>query len=697
MNLLAACLAVAALAFASDRAPHMPMPVVYWNSAEHGWRAKPVLASRLLDPTSRPGTWTIRGNGKLTFPEDRGPMEIRRLRVDVDLHFPRPATGNGNGLPRVNLRRAFPGEDWSAYNRLSFWVRADIAGFPVLSLGVVLRNDGKEKVPDVYQREGLHYVTIPHGRWTRVQWEITPLARDKVVAIEFSPWVNKRLADPADRFAFEIGRLELERVPPDHYEGWNVAPGRIAFSHSGYQPGTAKTALASGLTAREFTVLRDDTGEPVWRGPVSTVQTRLGEFQRLDFSGLRAPGAYTIEAGSVRTRTFRIGPDAWRDSIWKTINFFYGERCGMAIPGIHEACHRDWQAVQGNRKIVMNGGWHDAGDLSQGLVNTAEATYAMFALAERTPDPALRARLIEEARWGLDWVLKVRFEGGYRIGFASMNLWTNGIIGDADDRTREALNNPNVNYLAATAEGIAYRVLKDADPQLAARALRTAEDDWRQAVVGRETPENLSTPAFAATEMELAAVGVLASVELYRATGGQVYADKARELARVVMDSQQRTYVGSRYPMTGFFYNGPDKKGIFRQFHRANDQAPAVAMAALCEAFPDHADWIRWYATAALYGEYQKRAAATTEPWSVLPAYIYRDDEWKTIPERDRYESSREAFREQVLRGMPMGDGYYLRAFPVWFARRGNYGVLLSQAKGLSAAARLGRTGDPAA
>jgi hypothetical protein len=38
---------------------------------------------------------------------------------------------------------------------------------------------------------------------------------------------------------------------------------------------------------------------------------------------------------------------------------------------------------------------------------------------------------------------------------------------------------------------------------------------------------------------------------------------------------------------------------------------------------------------------------------------------------------------------MPMGDGWYLRAFPVWFARRGNYGPFLSQAKALSAAARL--------
>jgi hypothetical protein len=42
-----------------------------------------------------------------------------------------------------------------------------------------------------------------------------------------------------------------------------------------------------------------------------------------------------------------------------------------------------------------------------------------------------------------------------------------------------------------------------------------------------------------------------------------------------------------------------------------------------------------------------------------------------------------------------MGEGWYLRAFPVWFARRGNFGILLSQAKSLATAARL--RGDGAA
>jgi hypothetical protein len=51
--------------------------------------------------------------------------------------------------------------------------------------------------------------------------------------------------------------------------------------------------------------------------------------------------------------------------------------------------------------------------------------------------------------------------------------------------------------------------------------------------------------------------------------------------------------------------------------------------------------------------------------------------------------ATRDAYREQVLAGTPMGDDWYLRAFPVWFARKGNYGVLLSQAKALAAAARM--------
>jgi hypothetical protein len=674
----------------------MPMSIRFEDSAEFRWLNKPVAESKVLDNMSDAKTWQIQGQANGTWLEAAPPLNMPALRIDMQMFRGQPPPTR-NALSAVNLKRTFPGEDWSRYNRISLWIRPELSGFPMLPLEIVLHNDGKEKVPDVYHREGIHYVTLQDRKWQHVVWEITPLARDKVTSLDINYWVNKRLPDPDDKVAFEIAGLELQIVEPDHFEGWEVAPGRISFSHTGYQTGSSKSAVASGLAARDFQLILLDNNaqaEVVFSKPVAVRNTRLGQFQLMDFSEVRDPGTYVIQAGETRTRPFHIGDNVWSGTIWKAINFFFGERCGFAVPGSHDVCHRDWQATLGDKKIVMNGGWHDAGDLSQGLVNTGEAVYAMFALAEclaaTGQDPDLLSRVVDEARWGLDWVLKVRFDGGYRIGFAGMNIWTNGILGDEDDRSRQALNNPNVNYIAAAAEAIAWRVLKQTDAALAARSLRTAEDDWRYAIAGKEGPETWSTPAFAATPVELAGIGILASLELYRDTSKQQYADKALELARVVVKSQQKTYVGSQLPLAGFFYTGPDKQALFHEFHRGNDQAPIVAMARLCQALPGHPDWMRWYSVVALYSEYQKSAARSTEPYGVLPAYVYRDNEYLQVPENGAmYQATRQAYREQVLRGMPMGGGYYLKAFPVWFARRGNYGVLLSQAKALSTAAHL--------
>jgi hypothetical protein len=59
------------------------------------------------------------------------------------------------------------------------------------------------------------------------------------------------------------------------------------------------------------------------------------------------------------------------------------------------------------------------------------------------------------------------------------------------------------------------------------------------------------------------------------------------------------------------------------------------------------------------------------------------------IPTGALHMATRAAYRAQVLEGTAMGEGWYLRAFPVWFARRGNFGILLSQAKALATISRL--------
>ena len=145
------------------------MPIDFRNSAEFGWLRKPVHASRLLDDMTRPDTWRFTGTGTIGFPAEPRLGDMRVLRVDMRMYttIPAPTT---NRLSSVNLRRAFEGEDWRQYNRLSMWIKPEVSGFPMLPLQIVLHNDGAEKVPDRYNREGTHYVTLAKDGWQQVVW-----------------------------------------------------------------------------------------------------------------------------------------------------------------------------------------------------------------------------------------------------------------------------------------------------------------------------------------------------------------------------------------------------------------------------------------------------------------------------------------------------------------------------------------------
>jgi hypothetical protein len=81
------------------------------------------------------------------------------------------------------------------------------------------------------------------------------------------------------------------------------------------------------------------------------------------------------------------------------------------------------------------------------------------------------------------------------------------------------------------------------------------------------------------------------------------------------------------------------------------------------------------------------------EPYAVLPAAVYRESEARLIPESKNWTplraADRDAYVQEVRRGIPLGGENYLRRFPVWFDFRGNSSVLLSQAKALSAAGQL--------
>jgi hypothetical protein len=180
------------------QAPRMPMPIQFEDSAEFRWLIKPVMESKVLDDMSHAKAWQVQGQANASWLAPTPPLKLAAVRIEMQMFRDQPPPSR-NGLSAVSIKRSFPGEDWSSYNRISLWIRPELSGFPMLPLEIVLHNDGKEKVPDIYRREGIHYVTLQDRKWQHVVREVTPLARDKVTYLDINYWVNKRLPDPDDK------------------------------------------------------------------------------------------------------------------------------------------------------------------------------------------------------------------------------------------------------------------------------------------------------------------------------------------------------------------------------------------------------------------------------------------------------------------------------------------------------------------
>ena len=675
--------------------PRRPLQAKLEDGAEYRWLNKKILDSRLLDGMEDLSSWSFKGEGEMNLSDAYKKDGQHSLEIRSTSNIAR-IDGSGEWEDLIATRK-FPGEDWRKYNRISLWVYADVAGAPALAASLTLHNEGAHLLPDQYNEGRDESLLLNNHAWTHLVWEIAPLDRDKVTALDFAYSLPKMLPDPGDHTILYIDQLELQTVVPDHVEGWDVAAGKIAFSHSGYTVGSTKSAIASDLTAHDFSVIDQATGKAVFTRPVEEKKAGLGAYQILDFSELQKPGTYQIRAGRELTRPFVIGDDAWNSSVWKAINFMYSERCGTVIPGIHGICHQDDYTLHGDKRIVINGGYHDAGDLTA-TGNVTGMTYALLSYAERLQqqdtDPALRDRLLEEAKWGLAWILKTSFGDGYRSTGQLISYWTNGIMGDADDRSGQAVNDPEWNFRVAADEALAARVLKNTDPGLANRSLATAKEDWQYAVTGLKNAPSSPEVYGAKDELELISFGAIASVDLFRATGEKQYADEAITLGNLILQSQERKLQPWSIPVTGYFYSNPKRENLFHRFHIGEEEQPVVALSHLCDAFPENEDWIKWYAAIVLHSRYYQQAVATFDaPYEVLPAAIYRESEVRLIPQDEKWRplraADRESYLNQVHRGVPLGGDYYLRRFPVWFNFRGNSSILLSEAKALSTAAQI--------
>ena len=521
---------------------------------------------------------------------------------------------------------------------------------------------------------------LENHKWNKVYWEIPHVRRDKVIALELRYRTQGNQRDMTDTVKYYFDELYLEKVEqPEHYEGWNVAPGHIAHNHVGYATGFPKTAVSSDLSASRFSLIDANTQEVVLEKPIAVKETRQGTFQVMEFSEFERPGTYVLKVEDVQTRPFRIASfnDLNKDNLIKVLNFFYTQRCGTEVPGRHSACHSDVMITHDDKSIVTNGGWHDAGDLSQNTMHTADGVYNFCLLSEKLQDtdPELSDRLLEEAKWGLDWLLKTRFGDGYRVYWATMDFWTDGIIGTADDRSpvvpRETMGGTfslaPLNFHGARAQAKAATLLMDNDPIFANYALKCAKEDWD---FGTENIDEMN--------LAIASIALNASLSLYEATKDDKYKNAAITYGDYIVQCQQQDNLSDEVSIKGFFYPNSKRENLpFPRSIGGDEKYIVTGLVGLLQAFPDHENLKQWESAIRLYGEYCKDIAAFTDPYFMLPAGIYDLKDAK-----DKIEEAK------IKNGARLSDRYYLRNFPVWTTGRGNSSALLSKAIGLAAVAR---------
>lgn len=657
------------------------------------WYKKKVLKSREL-PLAEDFT-ALRHTGPGSIHIDRQVTISGKgsIRLDTPASLGKKNPTNRN-YATPEIIRPLNRENLQEYNRFSVWVYVDAPGVYLTFAGFTLYNEGEKVMPTPGRFEGQHFETVYPNQWQHIVWEMPDLYRDCVTGFSVNIMLAGAPAGANEKMSFYIDDMRIEKVEAENSRGFDLRKNAIAYSHSGYKLDARKQALVQNVKQDTFYLCDAATGQTVYQGtgiPQHKDKKQDKGFLLLDFSDFNTPGQYTISIGDIHSKPFPIGNSAYLSTAWHTLNFFFSERCGFDQPGIHQECHQDvFMYHPDGRSISVSGGWHDAADLTQGTGNTAESGIALLEMAGTVQgkDSIFYERLLEEARWGLNWILRTHFGDGYRLGGLIIGIWTQNIRGDKDDMQAEARNTPTDNLKSASYCALAVPHFEKKDPVFARWCRNSAIEDFQFAI------DLLDTQRTGNNEAELYALATVTAMRLYRLTQDSYYLDWAARLARTVMDCQQldrRT--DWKIPLRGFFYESTRKKRILAYYHQSQEHLMVEGLSMLLTDSPTHADAPLWQNACEAYADYLRDIARTIAPYEVLPSAIYEvnnTDYSNLYHEGDQVGlPSLEEYNAQVRNGIPLSKDFYLRRFPVAYQFRGFHAVVMGKAKAAFILARL--------
>ena len=206
----------------------------------------------------------------------------------------------------------------------------------------------------------------------------------------------------------------------------------IQLNQMGYLKGEHKKAiLVSGSKpAEDFYLLESNSSKAIEKLKTHRYSGNVWDdnkrYYYLDFTHIDTEGEYYIageESGQISV-CFRISDTSYASTTDKLLEFMRQQRCGYN-PLLDIYCHQDdgksmFGPLPDSTYVDCSGGWHDAGDQLKYLLTSSYATSHMLKAFELFPDsfsdmvtasghPGSNhlPDILDEAKWGLDWIEKL--------------------------------------------------------------------------------------------------------------------------------------------------------------------------------------------------------------------------------------------------------------------------------------------------
>ncbi|MEY4935544.1 MAG: hypothetical protein RIS64_1903 [Bacteroidota bacterium] len=216
---------------------------------------------------------------------------------------------------------------------------------------------------------------------------------------------------------------------------FSTAQSWIRINQIGYTTEATKVAIwmtqdnESKEPIKKFEICDALTELPVFEGKKVKNYNEYAAFKasaRLDFSELRQSGQYFVRVGKTRSLIFRINDTVWNGTSNFLLQYMRQQRCGNN-PFFKTKCHKHGCFAVGNEDPLRDGtgvdiwgGWHNESDYLQYVTTAANAvTQLLFAYqqnpnafkdefdAEGNPKPNKIPDILDEAKWGLDWLVRM--------------------------------------------------------------------------------------------------------------------------------------------------------------------------------------------------------------------------------------------------------------------------------------------------